>query len=193
MGADALGFIFVRNTPRYVGDIPNLVELLDSVPPFVSRVGVCLSPDDIDPDLLNHLDVLQTYDHTNYGRDLSALRLIPAFRLRCSSDLDSMGQVLAQGTPPAVQLDAYHEHSLGGAGVTFDWGLAIEARARFGVRIILAGGLTPQNVADAIRQVKPYAVDVSTGVEKLPGRKDHSRLEAFIRTAHNALYAEETF
>jgi phosphoribosylanthranilate isomerase len=184
LGADALGFNFVRDTPRYVGDVPNLIELLDSIPPFVSRVGVCIRPDDVASELLDHLDLIQTYDHSYNYRHSAGTRLMPAFRLRTATDLDLMEPVLADYSPQAVLLDAYHEDVLGGSGVTFDWGLAVEAQARFGVRVVLAGGLTPENVAEAIRQVKPYAVDVSSGVESsTPGRKDHARLEAFIRSA----------
>jgi len=187
LGADALGFILVRDTPRYAGNVPDLIELLESVPPFVSRVGVCVRPDDIDPDLHTHFDVLQVYDHSHCRRNYIGPRLVPAFRLRSASDLDLMQPVLAECLPAAVMLDAYHEQSLGGSGVAFDWELAREAQERYGVRVILAGGLTPENVAEAIRQVRPYAVDVSSGVETSTyGRKDHSRLEAFIRAARGA-------
>lgn len=188
-GADALGFIFVRDTPRYVGDNSDLIEMLDSIPPFVSRVGVCLGPDDVNPDLQDRLDVLQTYNHANYSKNRISPRLVPVFRLRSTSDLDLMQSVLSAFAPRGVVLDAYQEHSLGGAGVTFDWSLAVEAQARFGVRVILAGGLTPENVAEAIQQVRPYAVDVSSGVETetaTPGRKDHARLKAFIRAVRGA-------
>jgi phosphoribosylanthranilate isomerase len=78
-------------------------------------------------------------------------------------------------------LDAYAEGSAGGAGRPFDWLIAREAAARR--RIILAGGLTPENVQEAIALVHPYAVDVSSGVEREPGRKDHAKLEEFIRKA----------
>ncbi|MGH7273681.1 MAG: phosphoribosylanthranilate isomerase, partial [Nitrospiria bacterium] len=76
------------------------------------------------------------------------------------------------------------ENQLGGTGERFDWDLAVEARS-FG-RIILAGGLTPENVQDAIRKVQPYGVDVSTGVEMYLGKKDHSKIENFIKQAKSA-------
>ena len=187
LGADALGFNFVPDTPRYVGNHPDLIELLKSVPPFVSRVGVCIRCDDVAPGMHAYLDVLQFYDQTGCSQNAVAPMPVPAFRLRSASDLDLMEPVLSACTPSAVLLDAYHEHRLGGTGITFDWGLACEAQTRFGIRVILAGGLTPENVAEAIRQVGPFAVDVSSGVESsTPGRKDHARLKAFILAVRSA-------
>jgi phosphoribosylanthranilate isomerase len=186
-GADALGFIFVPHTPRYVGARPDLIELLDSVPPFISRVGVCVCSSDIAREALSHLDVIQLYDHTP---DIAASphTVIPAFRLRNRSDVDSIGPALQAHNARAVHLDAYHETSLGGSGELFDWELAVLAKAQYGKPVILAGGLKPENVADAIRTVRPYAVDVSSGVESgTPGRKDHSRIKEFITAVRAAL------
>lgn len=186
-GVDALGFIFVANTPRYVGSTPDLIALLGSIPPFISRVGVCIRPDDIVPDALRYLDVLQIYDHRQINAPGGPHRHVPAFRLKGPSDLEQISALIEAERPQAILLDAYHELSLGGAGVVFDWGLAREAKHRYGVRIILAGGLTPDNVAEAILQVQPYAVDVSSGVESSqPGRKDHGRLRAFIDAVRSA-------
>ena len=83
-------------------------------------------------------------------------------------------------------MDAYHKDKLGGSGETFNWDLAIEAKRRFDVPIILAGGLTPDNVEEAIAKVQPYAVDVSSGVEAEPGRKDHAKLKAFLQAVRRA-------
>ena len=84
--------------------------------------------------------------------------------------------------PPlsAVLLDTHQDGQLGGVGKTFDWRLAVESKRRTSLPLILAGGLTPENVADALEQVRPYAVDVSSGVEAAPGRKDYKKLKAFI-------------
>ena len=79
-------------------------------------------------------------------------------------------------------LDAYSSDSLGGTGERFDWDLAVEAQ-NLGRPIFLAGGLTPENIAEAVRRVHPYAVDVSSGVEATPGKKDHAKLKAFIQAA----------
>ena len=91
-----------------------------------------------------------------------------------------------KGEPDAVLLDAYHPDKLGGAGATFDWVLARKAKDAFRKPIILAGGLTPENVGEAIAAVRPYAVDVSSGVESEPGRKDLGKLRAFIDAVRRA-------
>jgi phosphoribosylanthranilate isomerase len=163
------------------------MELLESVPPFVSRVGVCRNPEDVKPDQRSRLEVLQIYNHKAIRPAGEVPQSIPVFRLRSSEDFDVMETALSNIGPQAMVLDAYTEFSLGGAGVSFDWSLAVEAKARFGVRVILAGGLTPENVADAIRQVRPYAVDVSSGVESSTvGRKDHEKLKKFMSAVRGA-------
>jgi len=107
------------------------------------------------------------------------LRLIKAFRVR---DETSLGEIERyRGQVHAIFLDSYHKDKLGGVGQTFNWNLAVEAKNLTDKPIILAGGLTPENVQDAIAKVKPYAVDVASGVEAEPGRKDHAKLKAFIR------------
>jgi phosphoribosylanthranilate isomerase len=104
-----------------------------------------------------------------------------AFRIR---NADSLRELTDYKTD-AWLLDAYSPDKAGGTGETFNWDLAVEAR-RLGRPIFLAGGLTPQNVAEAVRRVEPYAVDVSSGVEAAPGRKDHAKVRAFIEAAKGA-------
>jgi phosphoribosylanthranilate isomerase len=106
--------------------------------------------------------------------------LIRACRIQDADSLDALASTLALHRPHALLLDAYHPNKLGGSGATFDGQLAKEAGARFSLPVILAGGLTPENVADALATVRPFAVDVSSGVEAGPGRKDHTILQAFI-------------
>ena len=101
-----------------------------------------------------------------------------AFRIRDQQSL----QALPAYNTDAWLLDAYSPERVGGTGENFNWDLAIEAQ-ELGRLIFLAGGLTPVNVAEAVRRVRPYAVDVSTGVEAAPGRKDHEKVRAFIRAA----------
>ena len=87
----------------------------------------------------------------------------------------------------AYLLDTHHESALGGSGQTFDWDLAVEAKRLAGdVPVILAGGLTPENVAEAVTKVRPFAVDVASGVEAEPGRKDHDKIRAFIQAVRDA-------
>lgn len=184
-GADALGFNFVPDTPRYIGDRPDLIPLLTSLPPFVTRVGVCVHPDHIPPEWRDYLDLLQVYEYTEQVRETAGKDLLPAFRIRDEAGLDTIATVLEVQRPRGLLLDAYHEHALGGTGVVFDWSLAVAAKTRFGLPIILAGGLKPENVASAIAAVRPYAVDVSSGVEAEPGRKDHIKLKAFCEAVRS--------
>jgi phosphoribosylanthranilate isomerase len=104
-----------------------------------------------------------------------------AFRMRDASALES----LAEYRTDAWLLDAYTARKPGGTGNRFDWDLAIEARQR-GRPIFLAGGLTPENVAEAVQRVRPYGVDVSSGVEISPGKKDPEKVRAFIQAAKTA-------
>jgi phosphoribosylanthranilate isomerase len=106
------------------------------------------------------------------------LMSMKAFRVRDAASLESVRQYPTE----AWLLDAYSPDKLGGTGETFAWELALEAQ-RWGRPIFLAGGLTPENVAEAVRRARPYAVDVSSGVEGTPGRKDHAKVRAFIQAA----------
>ena len=106
------------------------------------------------------------------------LMSMKAFRIRDAASL----QRLPNYPTDAWLLDAYNPDQPGGTGETFNWDLALEARA-WGRPIFLAGGLTPENVGEAVRRARPYAVDVSSGVEAAPGRKDHAKIKAFIQAA----------
>ena len=180
-GADALGFVFVPGTPRCILDEPGLEDMLRSIPPFVSRVGVCMSVAQIPIDMLPHIDVIQCYDHTSKHLT-SDVRVMPAFRIRSEADIEQIPHITAGYGATAYLLDAYHETSLGGAGVRFDWSVAVKALAITSQRLVLAGGLNPGNAAAAVTQVHPYAVDVSSGVEcdGTPRRKDHDKMRAFV-------------
>jgi phosphoribosylanthranilate isomerase len=108
--------------------------------------------------------------------------VVKAVRLQSRDDLDNLSKYV--NVVEALLLDTYVPNKLGGTGITFDWKLAVEAR-RYG-KIILAGGLNPENVAAAISMVKPYAVDASSGLEQSPGAKDHEKMAQFIREAIQA-------
>jgi phosphoribosylanthranilate isomerase len=185
-GADALGFIFVPDTPRYIGDCADLLDELHLIPPFVNRVAVCLTPEHLPEQEMPDFDTIQFYSTRWDCRRYGARRWVQAFRIREESSLDEIAAALKTAIPDALLLDTYHKDRLGGSGKTFNWELAKEAKARFGLPIILAGGLTPDNVGDAIAAVRPYAVDVSSGVEAEPGRKDHAKLKAFLRAVRQA-------
>ncbi len=179
LGADALGFVFAEKSPRAIAP-KEAAKIAAALPPFVVTVGVVTEGDET---RLQHLlddcgmQLLQL--HGNFSDEIVARfsdRAILAVRMKKGVDL-----------PPPVHpvrawlLDSFHEQRMGGSGTTFDWSLAAAAK-RWGP-IILAGGLTPENVRQACEQVEPYAVDVSSGVEACPGKKDPAKLARFIRAA----------
>jgi phosphoribosylanthranilate isomerase len=176
-GADALGFNFVPNTPRYI-EPPQAAEISAQLPPFVTIVGVFVDAAIEDIKLIAaqcKLDVLQLHgkEPPDFCRQFNR-RVIKAFRIKHQDSLT----VLPRYTVSAYLLDTYVKGAMGGTGVTFDWKLAADAK-RYGL-VLLAGGLNPENVASAIQAVHPYGVDVSSGVEAEPGKKDHGKLKHFI-------------
>ena len=191
LGADALGFIFVPNTPRYIGDkIIGATFPLDFAPPYVSKVYVCQKITHEDHHKI-FFDTIQFYENdlendSPNGFQPDAHRFVQAFRVKEESTLEEIAAGLKRLRPDALLLDTFHKDKLGGSGAAFDWKLAVEAKRRFDLPIVLAGGLTPDNVADAIRTVQPYAVDVSSGVEAEPGHKDPDKLRAFIHAVRRA-------
>lgn len=183
-GAHALGFIFVKESPRCVRRHPCWQEALNGAPPFIARVAVYRGPGFRPFDPIAAFDAVQFYEGF-WALETRARRVL-ACPIRDEESLDTIQRRLVRADADALLLDAYHPDKLGGAGVTFNWDLACEAKERLGKPIILAGGLTPDNVGDAIAAVRPYAVDVSSGVEAEPGRKDHGKLRAFCRAVRKA-------
>ena len=184
-GADALGFIFVAGSPRYIGaDLPTARRLMHDIPPFVWRVGVFDTPH-ADFSGPPELHAIQYYRAPEEGWQMGSFAPyrhtplpIKAFRVR---NENSLREIVTDSSPKEmILLDAYSANALGGTGHTFNWELAKQAK-RLGLPIILAGGLTPENVAEAVAAVRPYMVDVSSGVESEPGRKNHDKLRRFIR------------
>jgi len=177
LGADALGFIFAESPRRITPEAArSIIELL---PPWVSRVGVFVDEEiRLVREILDYcsLDYLQFHGHEDpaYCRQFPR-RAIKALRVRQESDISC----LADYSLPFYLLDTFSKDRMGGTGQTFDWKLAVMAK-RYG-RIILSGGLTPLNVAEAIQLVRPCGVDASSGVEACPGQKDHSRRPPFFR------------
>jgi phosphoribosylanthranilate isomerase len=177
-GADALGFVFAES-PRRIS--PEEVRLIaNRLPPFIAKVGVFVNAP------LTHLRRIRDYcgldavqlhgeEDFNYIRSVGP-GVIKALRLN--------GKPLEALPEATLLLDAYDPKLRGGTGKQCDWQRAKEiARERL---IVLAGGLGPSNVVQAIKQVRPYAVDVSSGVEKEPGRKDHDKIASFINNARDA-------
>ncbi len=179
-GADALGFVFYPGSPRYV--TPELAAAIcDELPPFVPRVGLFVNET---PERIRTvaercgLDVLQLHgDEEPHSCVLPPYRVIKGVRPVVGDNLEQ----LAAYPVAALLVDAAVPGQFGGTGQRADWALA--ARLAATQRVVLAGGLTPDNVAAAITQVRPYAVDVSSGVESAPGRKDPEKVACFIRNA----------
>lgn len=183
-GADALGFVFYEKSPRSV--TPEIAKtIISSLPPFIASVGVFVDMDNEKLEEITRytgLDLIQLHGSETPEFCRLSRKAIKAFRVKELSDLEPLK---LYKTVPAFLLDAFAPDEVGGTGRIFNWEIAIEAK-KFG-RIILAGGLTPENIEEAINLVQPYAVDVASGVEgENKGRKDHKKLKLFIERARNA-------
>lgn len=182
-GADALGLVFVPGTPRCV-TLENARRIVERMPPFVSRVGVFADqPADevlrLATELRLHAVQLHGEESEAYCRHLP-MPVIRAIRVRDATSL----QRLATYPADAFLLDSHVDGCLGGSGTTFSWDLLRTAKSAS--PLILAGGLRPDTVAAAVRLVRPFGVDVSSGVETSPGRKDHQKVREFIANVRRA-------
>lgn len=178
MGADAIGLVFYADSPRNV-DIDTAREIIAALSPFVTTVGLFVDPT---PDHINSvldevsLDLLQFHgDETPEQCRRFSKPYIKAVRMRDNIILSELIERYPDAS--ALLLDAHVEGMVGGTGQQFEWDLI---PYQLDKPIILAGGLDPANVAAAIRQVQPYAVDVSGGVESVKGVKDRDKIAAFI-------------
>lgn len=183
-GADALGFIFVGSSRRAVSR-KTCSEIMRALPSSVLTVGVVA---DEEPSFLHDLlrvcplGALQFHGNEPPEAVLpfkESAKVIKAIRVK---DARSLEQVPRYKGVDAVLLDSWQPGRHGGTGTVFDWDLAARA-AQGGIPIIVGGGLTPANVAEAIRCVHPYGVDVSSGVELAPGKKDHALIREFVSKA----------
>lgn len=181
-GADALGFILSRKSPRYVE--PAMVQqIVARLAPFVVPVGVFVNEEiKIVRDLMDTcgLGLAQLHgDETAiYCQELGR-PVLKALRLKDRSSFLALAEYKGRAGVRGFVIDAFSEQAYGGTGQVVDWGLAGEAARA--ATVILAGGLTPDNVGQAIRAVQPHGVDVSSGVEARPGKKDHEKVRAFLR------------
>jgi phosphoribosylanthranilate isomerase len=179
LGANALGFIFYAKSPRKVAP-ETAREIIAQLPPFVASVGVFVDEAAaVVQELAGRvgLDWVQLHgqESPDYCRNLGP-KVIKAFRIQGEDSLRRLADY--QGAAQALLLDTYKKGQVGGTGEVFDWHLAREAK-KYG-RIILAGGLTPENVAQAIATAEPAAVDAASGTEAAPGKKDPEKLRAFF-------------
>jgi phosphoribosylanthranilate isomerase len=185
-GADALGFIFYPKSPRCITP-DKAASIIQKIPPFITTVGVFVNEK---PDEIRHIismTGLRTVQlHGEESPDTCGLffSAIKSFRVKDMTDLKQLEQYPRVS---ACLLDTYSEAEYGGTGRIFNWDIAVEAKKM--CRIILAGGLTPENIEAAVKHVRPYAVDVCSGVEAEKGNKDLKKVKEFISRAKRA--AEE--
>ena len=183
-GADAIGLVFHRASPRYV-TFDAAASIARAVPAFVTVVGLFVDP--APEDVRRALDTAPLTMLQFHGDETPAmcaqfgLPFLKALRVRPEIDLLQFSARYEDAA--AILVDAYRPGVPGGTGETFDWGLIPAQRPG---HLVLSGGLTPGNVGDAIERVRPWAVDVSSGVESAPGIKDHERIARFIAAARNA-------
>jgi phosphoribosylanthranilate isomerase len=182
-GADALGLVFVPGTPRCVTP-EAAARILERVPPLVATVGVFVDrPLDelarIAAALRLHAVQLHGQESEAYSRAIP-VPVIRAVRVRDATSLRPVETYPAH----AFLLDAYVEGLPGGTGTPIPWELALRAKGR--TPLILSGGLRPETVGEAVRLVRPYGVDVSSGVEMFPGRKDHRKVREFVVNVRQA-------
>ncbi|MBI3895723.1 MAG: phosphoribosylanthranilate isomerase [Acidobacteria bacterium] len=178
-GANALGFNFWKGTPRYISP-PEAARIIATVPPSIWRVGVFV---DEDPQRVfqiaaeTGISALQFHgsESAKYLDQLGPYEKIKVFKVGTGFEPE---QLRPYRSASAFLLDSFAAGLPGGTGKTFDWSQAIRAK-EYG-RIILAGGLRPQNVEEAIQQVRPWGVDVSSGVETEPGKKNPKLIQDFI-------------
>jgi len=176
-GADAIGFIFHKESPRYVPP-DQAASIMQKLPQHISKIGVFVHSTRREIETIlrsSSLSAIQLHgdqhpeDCTGYD-----IAVIKAFRVGEEFDIAQLGLYEVQ----AILLDTLRKGKAGGTGETFDWNVAVQAK-RYG-KLLLSGGLNVKNIEDAIRFVRPYGVDVSSGVEKSPGKKDHQKLKEFI-------------
>ena len=179
-GADAVGFIFYKKSPRSV-TMKLVREIILELPPFVDTVGVFVdeTAEQINKIADNcNLDLIQLHGNESptFCKRMRR-RVIKAFRVKDMQSVKKLSSYQVSG----FLLDTFSENLHGGTGKVFDWNLALPAK-KFGP-VIMAGGLTPNNVRQAIQRVRPYGVDVCSGVESEPGIKDHKKIKAFLKNA----------
>ena len=183
-GADALGFIFHAASPRNIAPA-EAKKIIGKLPPFVTPVGVFVNQTaEAVAGVVSLTGIHAAQLHGDETPELCSelsFPVIKAFRVKDRTSLERASEYNVS----ALLLDSYVPGQLGGTGARFNWELAIEA-IQGGTPVILAGGLTPDNIAEAVVTVAPFAVDVSSGVELAPGRKDAKKVREFIRKAKNA-------
>jgi phosphoribosylanthranilate isomerase len=174
LGVDALGFVFAKSKRQISPE--KAAEIIEKLPPLISTVGVFVDEDiDIVKDIKEkcRLDYIQLHgdETSDYCRLLNG-KIIKTIKNNI--------ETISYYEVSCILLDTYVPGVSGGTGKVYDWSLALKAK-KYNKPIILAGGLTPENVAEAVRKVKPYGVDVSSGIEKSPGEKNYKKMKEFMK------------
>lgn len=185
-GADGIGLVFYSRSARAV-TAAQAHKISQAMPVFVSRVGLFVNPTEGEVRAVLqqvHLDCLQF--HGEESEEFCASFAVPYMKaIRVRPELDVLKEISKYSTSSAILLDSYDKHFAGGTGSTFDWRIARHCVEEAGAKIVLAGGLSAANVAEAIRLVAPYAVDVSSGVESELGRKSRERMSSFFNEVYS--------
>jgi len=182
-GADALGFVMYKKSPRWVE--PTVARaIIAELPPFVLPIGVFVNEEvgtvrNLVDECGFALAQLHGDENASYCQQLGRPTL-KALRLKDRGSFLALAEFQGRAGVRGFLIDAFSEKAYGGTGKTVDWTLAAEVAGT--VPILLAGGLTPSNVAEAVQRVRPYGVDVSSGVELTPGKKDREKVQAFLET-----------
>jgi phosphoribosylanthranilate isomerase len=190
-GADAVGLNFYPKSPRFVSP-QQAAEIVRALPPFASPVGVFVGMPIRQVCAVAFqlgLRGVQTYDDEPPAEDTFPFAHVPAFRVKDAPGLDYVRRFIEIATklsrrPSAILIDSHVEGLMGGTGQAAPWELL--RGFDVGLPLILAGGLTPENVAEAIAIVRPWGVDVASGVESSPGQKDREKVARFIAQARTA-------
>ena len=184
LGADALGFVFVGKSPRYITPL-NTSIIIDALPPFISKVGLFVNPskEEVEDAIrVAKFDLLQFHgDENEEFCNQFNLPYIKAISVK--SEVNLVEYETNYNSASALLLDTYSEKARGGTGTTFDWNLIPAEESK---PLIIAGGLNNENITDLLGHATPYAVDVSGGVEVLKGKKDYKKMENFILGVRNA-------
>ena len=197
LGADAVGLNFYPKSPRFVTPT-RAAAIIRALPAFTAPAGVFVEMPLRQVCAVAYqlgLRAIQTYDDEPPAEDPFPFAHVPAFRVNDAAGLDRVRQFVQSATalgrrPAAVLIDAYVEGQMGGTGHRAPWGL-LEGFDP-GVPLILAGGLTPENVGEAIARVRPWGVDVASGVESSPGRKDPAKVAQFVKNARGSPTVNES-
>ncbi|MBT6120094.1 phosphoribosylanthranilate isomerase [bacterium] len=184
LGVHAIGFIFYKHSSRYITP-EKAEEIVLNLPPFVHTVGVFVNHEKEEVhDIVKRckLDVVQLHgnESPSFCMDMTR-RVIKAIPV---SELDDLNQIIKyQGLVSGILLDTKDRDRYGGTGRSFDWGIALKAK-EFDMPLILAGGVNISNIQRAIRLISPYGIDISSGVELSPGKKDYNKMKEFLDVAH---------